>query len=277
MGLFDSAKRAIGLGGSAKRSETGKTKRRAQQLSAAISAALPSLLETYRGQLMPQALAEAGAQEAIIPRLAALQRQEALKDAELSRQLSLGDIETQRGVYGGDIAQLQQLFPEYFGLRGQVAGAASDFLANPYLTQGEEVAIERALGREAVGGGTQFTPSATETVAKAGTFGGAAREKFLQALNTALGVIPNVAPVGGMNQVNRSAAPRTQVAFPNTPDIGGFNAAVGVPFMGQVGAAQQLGIQGKLNTPSDLERGFGLFTGGTQGLANLGKTMELFF
>lgn len=222
--------------------ETGKVSRRARQLAGGFEAAYPRITATATEGIGAPDIEIARVLQQLFPQLADMQRRESLRAAADQLGLMKEDIST-LDILG------RQTDPEYYATRAAAANAAQQLL-QPGLTGGETAAIERSLGQRGIATGTQFTPSQTETVSRATTFGNAARDRFASALQSATALLPNLQkPNAPVRTIGAS-----QVSMPNLPTLGGTSQGLAQGVLGQVGQLQNTGLQAALNRGSDLER-----------------------
>jgi hypothetical protein len=255
LGGFGAGKALGGFGGlfddlfnNAAIEEPRKLNKRAQQLSQAFKTALPSLTKTTLGQIDKSDTALTQSILKSFPQLAEAQRRQSLTDQQANLGLATEDIRTLAGLD-------REISPEFFQtLQPRILQESLGLLDKP-LTGGEEAAIERALNKENVRTGTQFTPNQATTVANATLFGNAARDRFTQAL----GNLEQIAPL----YKNATPSPFRQLSTPQGPSIqqpvaGQLAQSISGQTLGQLGETQRLGIEAATQAPSSIERLFGM-------------------
>lgn len=171
----------------------------------AYSANLPELLRITNAQIGPNELAQLQSQQATAPAYAALQNQLYAQygpemnrvGQEIARENALAQSATDAAVLQGSgrdaaragMALDRETDPEYYKLR-ETMGSRLEDLMRPGLSGGETEAITRGLNQQNVGAGLLNTPSQTNVVSKAMTYGNAARDRLSQALGQATQALP---------------------------------------------------------------------------------------
>lgn len=224
---------------------------RGKQLAKGFGKAFPSILNTTAGiedRILPsdQVLLQSVMQS--FPQLAGLQRAESLKDQDANLGLFREDVETQLGY---DQALNKGIYER---LQPQILSGLSDLL-QPGLTGGERAEIDRFQNKESTRLGTQFAPSFSDTVAKATTFGNAARDRFQSGLATATNAIPYlkrqipgpIRQIGSLGIQQPQAGQFAQNYFGQAGNT-----------LSNLGGVQQAAVQGRIQAPSQTERVAGL-------------------
>ncbi len=178
---------------------------------------LPGFLSTANANILPSEQARLNAAQTISPGYARLNAQ--LFDeiapqlsqtgSNIARQEALNQAQTDAAVLAGpgaDVVRQQNILqreidPEYYAQRTNTSNNLSRLFdsidLSGGLSGGETEAIRRGLAQEGQARGTSTSPSMTETVANATTYGAAAndrrnqaRSQLTSALNTATGALP---------------------------------------------------------------------------------------
>lgn len=232
-------------------SETGKLGRRATQYAGSFEKEAPRIADVFRREILPNELAVLNAAQETVPQFQALATQTALDLAPLQRQL-LGDDVNQLSAIA------RQIDPEFFQTRSNLAAGLNEQInaGRTGLTGGERSEIERSINQSRAASGNAAAPSNAETVAAAGSFGQAARQKFAQALQQATAALPTLQTTLGQNPLAGRFNAVQPIGVPQpTFDAGQAGALQG--FAQNLGAAQQIGIEADATSLSDFERVIG--------------------
>jgi len=225
--------------------------RRAQAMAKGVLAAYPSLAQAFADQIQPIDETLAASIESYFPRIAEVQRQQALKDAEATRQIFTGDLPAfQQGARTVD--QLAREFdPEFYKTRSTLAGGLND-LMQPGLTGGERSEVERAINQRSAQTGNLNSPANLETVANAATYGGAARDRFTQGLNLANQALPNLkTQVSSPSSISAGVSTKAPVTTPGT------GLDLGQNLLSQIGGVSATSLEADLTPqPATWEKAF---------------------
>jgi hypothetical protein len=227
MGLFDSVSKINPVAGKLFGSDSGggggggttegKHTKKARIQAGAFAKNLPTIISALAGQVPAISQATVESAQQTFPAIAELQRGITRDDAGLQRELFSQDQALLRDITGTNAQSLdslnRSLNPEFYAGR-EAAGSGLADLLRPGLTGGETTAIERSLASERARTGGQ-AGSNTETVRGATMFGDAARNRMVQALQTATSLLPQLnqgIPTLSGQQISSSTP--TQVTSP---------------------------------------------------------------
>ena len=220
---------------------------------------LPELLRVTNAEILPNEQAQLASQQATAPGYAALQNQLYAQygpqlnrtGQEIARQNALSQSGTDLAVLQGTGREAalagnqldRATDPEYYRLRETMGNRLEDLL-RPGLSGGESEAITRGLNQQNTGAGLLNTPSQTNVVSNAMTYGNAARDRLSGALAQATQALPTFK--SGVDSFGRATGKLGTLAntgdtkFQNVQQGAGQQAfGMGGNFLSQVGENQR--------------------------------------
>jgi hypothetical protein len=245
-------------------SDIPSTSESASDMFSAMYDYYPGLAKIYRDQLVPTALAEQQASQAVSPAyqqlMTDLYRQYGPANAAIGQGIDasnrLASANTDVNILKGPGTELaktyqdieKQLNPEYYATRAATSGKIDELLNSINLGNANPEA-ERLISQENARSGNLGTPSASNTVANALSFGDAANSRRA-ALSTAINAATNfLQPSSSASAFN----PATTALNRPTSNTGASQFA-GV--QQGAGAAGQQAAQGFTDQLSQIQQGY---------------------
>lgn len=239
----------------------------------------PGLAQVYRDQLLPTAQAELKTSQAVSPAfqqlMTDLYRDQGPQLAQIGQGIDrsnrLAAAQTDADIIAGPGATTarsyqaldRELNPEFYATRAAGAGKLSELLGSINLSDPNPEA-ERLISQEAARSGNMASPSQTNTVANAISFGEAAnnrRTNLTAAINAATNFLQPSSTASNFNPattaLNRPTSNTGSSQFAgvnNTAGQGSQSAALG--FTNQLGDLQRLDVENRTSIKDQIDQGF---------------------